>query len=143
MLGAEGRGRKLINSAPDDIRPKVFVSATAVGYYGMFVCQNWLNTNWSFACMVINIIMGCLMHWFNHFWSTFYNHWLFNNYALFCIKSKFFHFAATLLCSGTSETQVFDEQSPSGKDYLAEVRKKIHVFHIFTKKYMIFNQMRL
>ncbi|KAG4979468.1 hypothetical protein JHK82_032722 [Glycine max] len=46
---------ELINSAPDDIRPKVFVSATAVGYYG------------------------------------------------------------------TSETQVFDEQSPSGKDYLAEV----------------------
>ncbi|XP_057456506.1 epimerase family protein SDR39U1 homolog, chloroplastic [Lotus japonicus] len=46
---------ELINSAPDDIRPKVFVSATAVGYYG------------------------------------------------------------------TSETQVFDEQSPSGNDYLAEV----------------------
>ncbi|KAK7264230.1 hypothetical protein RJT34_31836 [Clitoria ternatea] len=46
---------ELINSAPDDIRPKVLVSATAVGYYG------------------------------------------------------------------TSETQVFDEQSPSGKDYLAEV----------------------
>ncbi|NP_001241963.1 Epimerase family protein SDR39U1 homolog, chloroplastic-like [Glycine max] len=46
---------ELINSAPDDIRPKVFVSATAVGYYS------------------------------------------------------------------TSETQVFDEQSPSGKDYLAEV----------------------
>ncbi|KAK4258554.1 hypothetical protein QN277_004994 [Acacia crassicarpa] len=44
-----------INSAPDDIRPKVLVSATAVGYYG------------------------------------------------------------------TSETKVFDEQSPSGKDYLAEV----------------------
>ncbi|MED6131526.1 Complement component 1 Q subcomponent-binding protein, mitochondrial [Stylosanthes scabra] len=46
---------ELINSAPEDIRPKVFVSATAVGYYG------------------------------------------------------------------TSETQVFDEQSPSGNDYLAEV----------------------
>ncbi|XP_058730108.1 epimerase family protein SDR39U1 homolog, chloroplastic [Vicia villosa] len=46
---------ELIKSAPNDIRPKVLVSATAVGYYG------------------------------------------------------------------TSETQVFDEQSPSGKDYLAEV----------------------
>ncbi|KAJ1407402.1 hypothetical protein SESBI_24328 [Sesbania bispinosa] len=46
---------ELINSVPDDIRPKVLVSATAVGYYG------------------------------------------------------------------TSETQVFDEQSPSGNDYLAEV----------------------
>ncbi|CAI8616871.1 unnamed protein product [Vicia faba] len=46
---------ELIKSAPVDIRPKVLVSATAVGYYG------------------------------------------------------------------TSETQVFDEQSPSGKDYLAEV----------------------
>ncbi|XP_027354353.1 epimerase family protein SDR39U1 homolog, chloroplastic isoform X3 [Abrus precatorius] len=46
---------ELINSAPDDSRPKVFVSATAVGYYG------------------------------------------------------------------TSETQSFDEESPSGKDYLAEV----------------------
>ncbi|CAJ2679412.1 unnamed protein product [Trifolium pratense] len=46
---------EFIKSAPDDIRPKVFVSATAVGYYG------------------------------------------------------------------TSETQVFDEQSPSGKDFLAEV----------------------
>ncbi|KAK7257992.1 hypothetical protein RIF29_32362 [Crotalaria pallida] len=46
---------ELINSAPDDIQPKVLVSATAVGYYG------------------------------------------------------------------SSETQVFDEQSPSGKDYLAEV----------------------
>lgn len=31
---------ELIKSAPDDIRPKVLVSATAVGYYGMFVCQN-------------------------------------------------------------------------------------------------------
>ncbi|KAL2329021.1 hypothetical protein Fmac_022448 [Flemingia macrophylla] len=46
---------EFINSAPDDIRPKVFVSATAVGYYG------------------------------------------------------------------SSETQIFDEQSPSGNDYLAEV----------------------
>ncbi|KAK8463764.1 hypothetical protein PHAVU_011G038600 [Phaseolus vulgaris] len=46
---------ELIKSAPDEIRPKVLVSATAVGYYG------------------------------------------------------------------TSETQVFDEQSPSGNDYLAEV----------------------
>ncbi|KAJ7967247.1 epimerase family protein SDR39U1-like, chloroplastic [Quillaja saponaria] len=45
----------LINNAPSDIRPKVLVSATAVGYYG------------------------------------------------------------------SSETQVFDEQSPSGNDYLAEV----------------------
>ncbi|XLR23949.1 hypothetical protein S83_051849, partial [Arachis hypogaea] len=46
---------ELINSAPEDIQPKVFVSATTVGYYG------------------------------------------------------------------TSETQVFDEQSPSENDYLAEV----------------------
>ncbi|KAI4300080.1 hypothetical protein L6164_033497 [Bauhinia variegata] len=46
---------ELINSSPGDIRPKVFVSATAVGYYG------------------------------------------------------------------TSETKVFDEKSPSGRDYLAEV----------------------
>ncbi|KAK7312289.1 hypothetical protein VNO77_36051 [Canavalia gladiata] len=46
---------ELINSAPDDIRPKVLVSATAIGYYG------------------------------------------------------------------ASETEVFDEQSPSGNDYLAEV----------------------
>lgn len=45
----------LIKRAPDETRPQVLVSATAVGYYG------------------------------------------------------------------TSETQVFDEQSPSGKDYLAEV----------------------
>jgi len=29
----------LINSAPDEIRPKVLVSATAVGYYGMYVCM--------------------------------------------------------------------------------------------------------
>ncbi|XLU78011.1 hypothetical protein S245_001432, partial [Arachis hypogaea] len=43
---------ELINSAPEDIRPKVFVSATDIGYYG------------------------------------------------------------------TSETQVFDEQSSSGNDYL-------------------------
>ncbi|XP_020973647.1 epimerase family protein SDR39U1 homolog, chloroplastic isoform X2 [Arachis ipaensis] len=53
---------ELINSAPEDIRPKVFVSATAVGYYG------------------------------------------------------------------TSETQVFDEQSPSGNDYLA---KMIPLFKMF------------
>nr|XP_048337496.1 epimerase family protein SDR39U1 homolog, chloroplastic isoform X1 [Ziziphus jujuba var. spinosa]XP_048337498.1 epimerase family protein SDR39U1 homolog, chloroplastic isoform X1 [Ziziphus jujuba var. spinosa] len=45
----------LINDTPDTVRPKVLVSATAVGYYG------------------------------------------------------------------TSETQIFDEQSPSGNDYLAEV----------------------
>ncbi|GKA54282.1 epimerase family protein SDR39U1 homolog, chloroplastic [Tanacetum coccineum] len=45
----------LINKSPSDLRPTVFVSATAVGYYG------------------------------------------------------------------TSETQLFDEQSPSGKDYLSEV----------------------
>ncbi|XP_051134424.1 epimerase family protein SDR39U1 homolog, chloroplastic isoform X2 [Andrographis paniculata] len=45
----------LINNSPDELRPKVLVSATAVGYYG------------------------------------------------------------------TSETRVFDEQSPSGNDYLAEV----------------------
>ncbi|KAE9616482.1 hypothetical protein Lal_00035100 [Lupinus albus] len=46
---------EFINSSPDDTQPKVFISATAVGYYG------------------------------------------------------------------SSDTQVFDEQSPSGKDYLAEV----------------------
>lgn len=46
---------ELINDSPDDVRPTVLVSATAVGYYG------------------------------------------------------------------TSETQVFNEQSPSGNDYLAEV----------------------
>lgn len=44
------------------------------------------------------------------------------------MHSKFFHFPSTLIRSGTNETQVFDEQSPSGNDYLAEVRKKIHAF---------------
>lgn len=28
------------------------------------------------------------------------------------------------LCAGTSETKVFDEQSPPGNDYLAQVKKK-------------------
>ena len=53
---------ELINSAPEDIRPKVFVSAIDIGYYG------------------------------------------------------------------TSETQVFDEQSSSGNDYLA---KLIPLFKMF------------
>ncbi|RYR08330.1 hypothetical protein Ahy_B05g075970 [Arachis hypogaea] len=52
---------ELINSAPEDIQPKVFVSATTVGYYG------------------------------------------------------------------TSETQVFDEQSPSENDYLAERMQDIKI----------------
>jgi len=53
----------LINSAPDEIRPKVLVSATAVGYYGTFVCKIWLNTSLLLSCLVINIIIGCLKHW--------------------------------------------------------------------------------
>lgn len=54
-IGVTSKVVDFINNSPSDSRPKVFVSATAVGYYG------------------------------------------------------------------TSETQVFDEQSPSGNDYLAEV----------------------
>lgn len=34
----------------------------------------------------------------------------------FCVTPNCFY------VSGTSETQVFDEQSPSGSDYLAEVK---------------------
>lgn len=54
-VGVTSKIVDLINGSPDGVRPKVLVSATAIGYYG------------------------------------------------------------------TSETRVFDEQSPSGNDYLAEV----------------------
>jgi len=48
---------------------------------------------------------------------------------------KVFHFLSTYLCPGTSETQVFDEQSPSGKDYLAEVKENCLL--IFFKKIFV------
>jgi hypothetical protein len=52
---------------------------------------------------------------------------------------KAFHFLCTSLCPGTSETQVFDEQSPSGKDYLAEVKG---IFPLLLQNYKILNLIR-
>ena len=37
----------------------------------------------------------------------------------------FFTLFILFICSGSSETKVFDENSPSGNDYLAEVDKLI------------------
>jgi hypothetical protein len=43
------------------------------------------------------------------------------NSVLYYLFSQFF--SILFIFSGSSETQVFDEQSPSGNDYLAEVDK--------------------
>uniref|UniRef100_A0A3Q7I8C3 N-acetyltransferase domain-containing protein n=3 Tax=Solanum TaxID=4107 RepID=A0A3Q7I8C3_SOLLC len=63
---------ELINNSKDDARPKVLISATAVGYYGT---------------------------------------------ASVKLSDK----STYIITLGTSETEVFDEKSPSGNDYLAEV----------------------
>ena len=56
----------------------------------------------------------------------------------FCTEwSIFFSFYLYIFkLSGTSETRVFDEKSPSGNDYLAEVyiRKQVNVFLIPIQK---------
>lgn len=55
----------------------------------------------------------------------FYNHLYYWLCMILHIKYVF-HFFSTALCAGTSETQVFDEQSPSGNDYLAEVKRNVY-----------------
>lgn len=53
--------------------------------------------------------------------------------AHFSFFTKLLDLLIAVLCLGTSETQVFDEQSPSGSDYLAEVKicyiLAVHLFH--------------
>lgn len=69
-------------------------------------------------------MLTALVRKFITFQSMFYNPL---DYALFCEPS--FSFSFTSLFLGTSETQVFDEQSPSGKDYLAEVKGNCYCYY--------------
>lgn len=130
----------LINNAPDAVRPTVLVSATAVGYYGLHLaptclasCDTLLSFDTLLCCS--GIVVSHPISRFNLWpplWSTIaYLHFPF-----------FPHHPSPplFILSGSSETQIFDEQSPPGNDYLAEVNKFVlvsilsfilHTFHSY------------
>jgi hypothetical protein len=111
-----------INAAPKELKPKVLVSSSAIGYYGkrfLFVSKVKWCINDGFGdrgcCCMWHLFLQIIIitetkYRNNNTSGTRIPCWVLINNGLWAS------------CAGTSESFAFDEASPSGKDYLAEVR---------------------